>query len=118
MAYVLLIMEDRKLRKSWSREQAMSAYERMQSFVATLEARGVYKVSHSLRPDEQGARVERRGGKPIVIDGPYAEAKEMVGGFFLLDGVTKEQAIALAAECPAAEFASVEVREVGPCYEQ
>jgi hypothetical protein len=57
-----------------------------------------------------------RDGKRSTIDGPFAEAKEMVGGFFLLDCNSKEQAIAIAAECPAAQWATVEVRELGPCF--
>ena len=57
-----------------------------------------------------------RGGSSALLDGPFAEAKEMVGGFFLLDCKTKEQAVAIARECPAAQWATVEVREVGPCY--
>ena len=60
-------------------------------------------------------RVQVRDGKPTLIDGPFAEAKEIVGGFFLLDCETREQAIAVARECPAAEWATVEVREFGPC---
>jgi len=61
-------------------------------------------------------RVQVRGGKASFVDGPFAEAKEMVGGFFLLDCETKEEAIAIAGECPAAEWATVEVREFGPCF--
>jgi hypothetical protein len=51
-----------------------------------------------------------------VLDGPFAEAKEMVGGFFLVDVPTREEAVALARECPAAEWAEIEVRALGPCY--
>jgi hypothetical protein len=50
------------------------------------------------------------------IDGPFAEAKELVGGFFLLDCDDEAQAIAIAGQCPAAQWATVEVRELGPCY--
>jgi hypothetical protein len=57
------------------------------------------------------------GQKPIVMDGPFAETKETIGGFFLLTCETREQAIAIAAECPAAKWATVEVRELGPCFE-
>ena len=57
-----------------------------------------------------------RDGTARVLDGPFAEAKEMVGGFFLVDVATLEEALALAAECPAAEWCTVEVREVGPCW--
>ena len=62
-------------------------------------------------------RTEMRNGKRSMVDGPFAEAKEIVGGFFLLD-CTREQALAAATECPAAEYATIEVREVGPCWDR
>ena len=71
----------------------------------------------SLQGQQRATRVRVRDGKPQVIDGPFAEAKEMVGGFFLVDCATREEALAIAAECPAAEWCTVEVRELGPCYE-
>ena len=55
--------------------------------------------------------------KKIVTDGPFVESKEIVGGFFLLECRTKEEAVAIAAECPATEWATVEVREIGRCWE-
>jgi hypothetical protein len=61
-------------------------------------------------------RVAQRDGKALRIDGPFAESKELIGGFFLLDCDDREQAIAIAAQCPAAQWATVEVRELGPCY--
>jgi hypothetical protein len=85
-------------------------------FSAALRERGVLRASESLRfPDDDGARVQVRAGKAIVVDGPFAEAKEIVGGFLLLDCDVRSEAIAIAAECPAAEWAIVEVRKVGPC---
>jgi hypothetical protein len=61
-------------------------------------------------------RVQVRDGRPSLTDGPFAEAKEMVGGYFLLTCKTREEAVAIAAECPAAQWATVEVREFGPCF--
>jgi hypothetical protein len=81
-----------------------------------LKARGVYIGSNSLLSDAQGVRVAIREGKRNILDGPFTESKEMVGGYFLLDCATREQAIALAGECPAAQWATVEVRELGPCH--
>jgi hypothetical protein len=81
-----------------------------------LRARGVLRASESLRPDTEGIRISLDGAKRLVTEGPFAESKEIVGGFFLLDCPTREQAVAIARECPAAEWATVEVREVGPCY--
>jgi hypothetical protein len=71
----------------------------------------------SLTSDARGVRVRVRGGKRTVVDGPFTEAKEIVGGFFLLDGITKDEAVAIASECPATEWATVEVREIGNCWE-
>ena len=70
----------------------------------------------SLASDARGVRVQVREGRQRLVDGPFAEAKEMVGGFFLLDVATRDEAVAIAAACPAAEWATVEVRELGPCW--
>jgi hypothetical protein len=73
-------------------------------------------ATQSLRSDAEGVRVQVRGGKRTLVDGPFSETKEMVGGYFLLDCESKAQAVTIAAECPAAEWATVEVRELGPCF--
>jgi hypothetical protein len=117
MPYILLIVEEGERRRNRPAEEGRVAYERMLRFTEGLKARGVLKASDSLRSDAEGVRVEVRGGKRIVVDGPFAESKEIVGGFFLLDCRSKEQAIAIASECPATEWATVEVREIGPCWE-
>jgi hypothetical protein len=117
MAFLLLITEE-----PGTRDQPPAVgrdrYDRMMRFSAALRDRGVLRASESLRlPEEDGARVRVRGGTRIVVDGPFAEAKEIVGGFFLLDCASRDEALAIAAECPAAAWATVEVRRVGPCYE-
>jgi hypothetical protein len=116
MQFLMLVMEQRDRRTGRSKDDAQREYERMQRFVEELKGRGVYRASESLRSTANVVRIEARGGKRIVADGPFAEAKEMVGGFFLLECGTKEEATAIAAECPATEWATVELREVGPCY--
>lgn len=116
MPYMLLIIEPAGQRRSRTEQEGRALYERMVQFAEDLKARGLLKGVESLRTDAEGVRVQVRGGKSSVVDGPFSEAKEMVGGFFLLDCKTKAQAVAIAAECPAAEWATVEVREFGPCY--
>jgi len=116
MAYLLLIVEPRGQRAERTPEEGQQAYAQMVSFGEGLKARGLLKAVESLQSDATGVRVSVRGGKRALLDGPFAEAKEMVGGFFLIDGVSRDQAIAIAGECPAAEWATVEVREVGPCF--
>ena len=115
MPYMLLVMEPKGRREGRPAEAAQRERERMDAFAGDLKARGVYLASQSLRSLADGTRVEGRGGRSRLVDGPFAEAKELVGGFFLLDVATREQAVAIAAECPAAAWASIEVREAGPC---
>ncbi|MGT2439563.1 YciI family protein [Bradyrhizobium betae] len=68
-----------------------------------------------LTSEANGVRVQVREGRRDPLDGPFAEAKEMIGGYFLVDCATQDEAIAIAAERPAAAWCTVEVREVGPC---
>ncbi len=116
MTYMLLIIEPAGQRRERSEDEGRALYDRMLSFSADLKARGLLKTSQSLRSDAEGVRVRVRNGKRTLVDGPFSESKEMVGGFFLLDCGSKDEAVKIAAECPAAEWATVEVREFGPCF--
>jgi len=115
MAYLLLIVEPPGQRRDRGMESGRAVYEQMLRYADTLKARGVLMATQSLKSEY--ARLTVRGGKRNVVDGPFTEAKELVGGFFLLDVKTREEALALAGECPAAQWATLEVRETGPCYE-
>lgn len=117
MSYMLLIVEPPGLRRTRTEAEGRAIYERMVNFSEALRARGLLAMSQSLKEDARGARVKVRGGTTSIVDGPFAEAKEMIGGVLLLTCETREQAIAIAAECPAASSAIVEVRELGPCFE-
>ena len=117
MSYMLLIVEPAGQRQARTEAEGRALYERMLRFSADLKSRGLLRMSQSLKADHAGARVQVRGGRAGVVDGPFAETKEMVGGFFLLECETRAEAIAVARECPAAEWATVEVRELGPCFE-
>ena len=116
MAYLLLILEQRGDRDQRTEAEGQAAYESMSRWRDDLRRRGLLQTAEALRPDRDGVRVSKRAGKRTVVDGPFAESKEMVGGFFLLDCETKAEAVAIAEECPATEYAAVEVRELAPCY--
>jgi hypothetical protein len=117
MPYMLLVLENPSQRGSRTEAEGHEVYDRMLRFSRDLQARGVLVASESLGSQANGARVRVRGGKAQVLDGPFAEAKEMVGGFFLLNCKNWAQAVEIAAQCPAAEWATVEVRTLEPCYE-
>ncbi|MBB3229205.1 YciI family protein [Halomonas stenophila] len=116
MDYLLLIVEARGDRESRGEDEGRALYDEMTRFGDDLAARGKLLASRSLRPDKHGVRLRQRDGKPALRDGPFAESKEMVGGFFLIDCADREEAMAIAGQCPAARFATVEVRECAPCY--
>jgi hypothetical protein len=116
MEFLLLIVETRGDREARGENEGHALYDEMVNFGDGLAARGQLLASRSLRPDKHGVRIKQDGGKPILRDGPFTEAKEMVGGFYLIDCASREEAVAIAAQCPAARFATVEVRECAPCY--
>jgi hypothetical protein len=116
MAYLLLIREPRGQRAERNAEQGRQAYESMLKFGEGLAKRGILVAAESLRDDSHAVRISIRDGQTGLVDGPFTESKEMVGGFFLLDVTSKQEAIEIAKQCPAARFATVEVRELAPCY--
>lgn len=116
MPYMLLIHEPVGQRQARGEAEGRVVYGRMLDFAADLKARGLLLAAESLLSQDQATRVQVRAGRPSMLDGPFAEAKEMVGGFFLLACDTREEAISIAGQCPAAEWATLEVRGLGPCF--
>ena len=116
MPYMLLIVEPVGQRAQRTPEEGREAYAQMLRYAESLQSRGLLARAESLKSEAEGARLRVRDGERQIVDGPYAEAKEMIGGFFLLTCDSREEALALAAECPAAHWATVEVRELGPCF--
>lgn len=116
MRFLLIIAEPRGQRAATSPDQARGLYDAMMAYGRSLQERGLLLASESLRPDEHAVRIAARAGKAEVRDGPFAEAREMVGGFFLIDVASKAEAVAIARDCPAVHWATVEVRECAPCY--
>lgn len=116
MAYMLLIAEPRGQRAERGETAGKAVYAQMMGYADDLKARGVLRAFSSLKNDAEAQRLQIRGGKRSLRDGPFTEAREMIGGFFLVDCATRDEALELAALCPAAEWATIEVRETGPCY--
>ncbi|KQY85562.1 YciI family protein [Pelomonas sp. Root1444] len=114
MPQMLLIVEPIGQRAERGRADGEAVYQRMLDFAAELQAEGLLLGVNSL--GSAAKRLAKRDGGAQVCDGPFAEAKEMVGGYFLLDTEDEGVAMAWAERCPAAEWATVEIRGVGPCY--
>ncbi len=116
MSYMLVIVEGPEDRRIAGREEGERRYARMLEYAEGLKQRGQLVRAESLLAQDTAVRIARRNGKATSVDGPFAEAKEMIGGFFLLSVDSQEEAVAIARSCPAAEWATVEVRELGPCF--
>jgi hypothetical protein len=116
MAYALVILEPPGQRQARTEEQGRAQYQRMVRFSEELRGLGLLTLAQSLASDRSGARVRVQNRQATIVDGPFAEARELVGGFLLLTCESRAEAMAIAQQCPAAEWATVEVRELGPCF--
>jgi hypothetical protein len=88
------------------------AVEAMMKYNKSLRDAGVLITLDGLRPPSEGARVSFPGGKPKVTDGPFAEAKEVLGGYWMIDVKSQAEAIAWASRCPGSENETIEIRRV------
>lgn len=84
----------------------------MGKYNEALKEAGVLITLDGLHPPSMGARVSFAGGKPVVTDGPFTEAKEVLGGYWMIDVTCREEAIAWAKRCPASSNEIIEIRQV------
>jgi len=84
----------------------------MMKYNESLQKAGVLLALDGLHPPSAGARVSFSGGKPKVTDGPFTEAKEAVGGYWMIQVRSKEEAVEWASRCPASDNEVIEVRQV------
>jgi hypothetical protein len=108
MEFLALIHADQESWESLSEAERQAVYQRYMEFSERDEIVG----GAELQPTATATTVRVRNGDRLVTDGPYAEVKEALGGFFILDCNSIEEACRLAAEIPAAERGAIEVRPV------
>ncbi len=89
-----------------------TAIEAMSKYNEDLHKSGIMLAGEGLHPPSMGARVSFNGGKPTVTDGPFAEAKEVLGGFWIIDVKSKAEAIEWAKRCPGADNEMIEIRQI------
>jgi len=88
------------------------AVEAMMKYNKSLQKAGVLLALDGLHPPSTGARVSFPGGKPKVTDGPFAEANEVIGGYWMIEAKSKAEAVEWAKRCPAGENEVIEIRQV------
>jgi hypothetical protein len=84
----------------------------MMKYNEQLQKAGVLLALDGLHPPSTGARVSFAGGKPTVIDGPFAESKEVIGGYWMIQVKSREEAIEWAKRCPGSDNEVIEIRQV------
>jgi hypothetical protein len=107
--YMLLIYGDEHALNDAERQQC---YRESTELAHQLQAAGQYLAAAPLHPTSTAASVRVRNGKPLVTDGPFAETREQLGGYFLIDAKNVDEAVAVAARIPLARLGTVEVRPV------
>ncbi len=115
MKYMLLIYHNPETRKIWESFSDAERAEGLRAYAALnedLAASGELIVSQALADPSLGKRIAVRNGRTLITDGPFAEVKEHLAGFFLLECDSLERAIAQAARIPEAELGQVEVRPI------
>ena len=107
MQYLLLIYENEKRFSTGYQEAELNEYRAFgKEFASAI------KGGHALQPTNTAATVRVRDGKVLSTDGPFAETKEQLGGYYLVDARDRDEAVAMAAKIPGARFGSIEVRPI------
>jgi hypothetical protein len=112
MKYALLIYADEKARASVPPDEQHAIHEEYDKFANELVERGVMRGGDELADSPAATTVRVRDGQQLVTDGPFAETKEQLGGYFLVEVDDLDTAIELASKIPGARHGSVEVRPI------
>ena len=112
MRYMLLIYSDQARDANASPAEQAEMYQAYDAFTKELEARGAMKSGEALQPTTSATTVRVRNGKTATTDGPFAETKEQLGGFYLVDVKNLDEAIEAAAMIPGAKQGSIEIRPI------
>ena len=112
MRYMLLVHHDEKSFAQRSEAERTAMIEESVRLANELYAKGQYVGAAPLHPTKETKCVQVREGRTAVTDGPFAETREQIGGYFLVDVENVEQAIAIATQIPGAQIGTVEIRPV------
>ena len=112
MEFILILTEDPDLVAT--DEQRQIAVQRTGEYAMGLAGEGRLKGGAPLHPVTEARKIRTRSAETRVLDGPFAEAKEVIAGWFVIEADSLAEAVTVASKCPNAEFGSVEVRQVVP----
>jgi hypothetical protein len=112
MQYILLIYENEAEAKSRNAEEGQRIFGEYMAFTAAVKQSGHMRAGEPLEPTSTATTVRVKGGKIVRTDGPFAETREQLGGFYIVEARDLDEAVGIAARIPAAKTGSVEVRPI------
>jgi hypothetical protein len=112
MEYMLLIYNDERAAESVPREQMTEIVNAYMAYTQALREAKVWVASNRLKPTSAATAVRITDGQTKVLDGPFAETKEQLGGYYLIDVPDLDAALSWAKRCPGARYGTVEVRPI------
>jgi hypothetical protein len=112
MRYLLLIYEDEKAAGNVSEAERGQIYGEYMQLTQAIKASGHYVAGAPLQPTSTATSVRMRNGKRLVTDGPFAETREQLGGYYLVEAKDLDEALGIAARIPSARLGTIEVRPV------
>ncbi len=112
MQYLLLIYEDEKALHDRDEKTRIQVFDEYQAFTASVREADQFVAADALQPTTTATSVRVRDGRAITTDGPFAETKEQLGGFYLVQAKDLDEAISIAARIPSARFGTIEVRPI------
>ena len=114
MQYLLLIHSNEAAMAAARQEDVQAMSAAFMAYTKALREADVWRGGERLHPASSGAIVRAKDGKTSVVNGPYAEAKEQLGGYYLIEAADLDSALSWASRCPGAQFGAIEVRAVRP----
>jgi hypothetical protein len=112
MQYLLLIYSNEQIMPNLSDAERAKVHEEYKEFTRDLKATGKHLAGEALQPTRTATTVRVRDGKSVTTDGPFAETREQLGGFYMVEAKDLDEARALAARIPSAKVGSIEVRPI------
>jgi hypothetical protein len=112
MKFMLLICHDEQTWNSRREDERQSIYAEYRELIDELKTNGKYLFGDQLQPATTAQSVRVRNGEQLVTDGPFAETREQVGGFFMIEADSVDEAKSIAARIPSARTGTIEVRPV------
>lgn len=112
MQYMCLIYDDEQVFHGMGDEERNQVYAEYGTFTESIRESGAYVAGDALQPTSTATTVRIRDGKTLVTDGPFAETKEQLGGYYLVDAKDMDEALKIAERIPSARYGSIEVRPV------